>query len=202
MAAKKKEHNLPPVWKACSNDDLRPALQHVEIKHNIATATDGHVLVRVCYDFISAGLTQNEPVYIHWRLFKLINDSIRFEFYYGDDDMDNQLRVRCTDKNGLVAMYAIRDTLPYPFPNYKAILPKIDEYNGCDIKSGISVNPKLLQRAYDASGIDIPSSKILMKHESRALIVAPYNDIAAVAIIMPVYVHGDPSSIVRELLEC
>lgn len=38
---------LPPLHLACSDDELRPALQHIEIKKGIATATNAHILAQL-----------------------------------------------------------------------------------------------------------------------------------------------------------
>src|ERR1700739_1160684 len=38
---------LKPIHLACSNDDLRPVLSLIEIKDNIATATNAHIMIRV-----------------------------------------------------------------------------------------------------------------------------------------------------------
>lgn len=38
---------LPPLHLACSDDELRPALQHIEIKKGIATATNAHLLAQL-----------------------------------------------------------------------------------------------------------------------------------------------------------
>lgn len=38
---------LPPIHLACSDDELRPALHHVEVIDGIATATNGSVIARM-----------------------------------------------------------------------------------------------------------------------------------------------------------
>ena len=41
------EQQLPPLHLACGNDELRPNICLIEIKGTIATATDGHMIVKI-----------------------------------------------------------------------------------------------------------------------------------------------------------
>src|SRR5687768_2247682 len=44
---KMSKKTLPPLHLACSDDELQPALQHIEIVDGIATATNSHVIAQL-----------------------------------------------------------------------------------------------------------------------------------------------------------
>lgn len=78
------EPSLPPLHLACSADELRPNLQLIKIKNNIATATNGHMIVKLDLSLVTmfdvSVLEMLNGKNIHKEVFKEIHkcDSVQF----------------------------------------------------------------------------------------------------------------------------
>ena len=57
-----KKKTLPKMQFACSNDELRPSMQHVEITKETVTASDGNLLVsHRTNDLFNSDFIENMP---------------------------------------------------------------------------------------------------------------------------------------------
>lgn len=80
------EQQLKPIHLACGDDELRPNMQLIQIKNNIASATNGTVLVKINLTQNAAFLEEDslkilEGKYIHKDVWKEIHKCDKLEFF-------------------------------------------------------------------------------------------------------------------------
>ncbi|MGE9312851.1 hypothetical protein ACLOAU_14480 [Niabella sp. CJ426] len=130
---------LPPMHLACSDDELRPALQHIEIIDGIATATNAHILVQL--NLKEYSLLPEECIralngkLIHRDVWAEIIDADLIEV---EDDVLHY------EKGGIKADVNIYCDLK--FPEYNAIVNSVAN-SIFDKKSFVCFNPKYIQIA-------------------------------------------------------
>ena len=181
---------LPKLHLACSDNELRVAMNHIQIDSNRVVATDGMILVwisteKLFGEEITSQLT-NDPIYIHkkdWGKFTKPYRSISynggvFSIQRKDFSIDTVEPSRMEDR----------------FPVYEDIIPT---YNVSQVDSLIGLDPRLAVRALEA--MSYPNEKntglnlcITGKNRSYlAWVVSnPYNysslhELDAKAIIFP-----------------
>lgn len=125
---------LPNIHLASADDELRPALMHVEILDGIATATNGHIIARMNLKEYST--LPEETVralsgkLIHRNVWDVIRDADLIEVH---EDVIHY------EKDGVKADYDISST--YQFPDYSGIIQAVAN-SKFDRKSFISFNPE------------------------------------------------------------
>lgn len=111
---------LPPIHLACTDNELRPALQHIHILDGIATATDGRLLVQINLQEHSKlkpdDLSFLDNLFIHMDIWSAIMNAEVLE-------IDSE-RIVCT-KGGAVAEYSLKQPAEISFPEYKGLLKDI-----------------------------------------------------------------------------
>lgn len=130
---------LPPMHLACSDDNLRPALQYIEILDGIATATNASVLAQLNLSVYSSlpdeCIRSLNGKMIHKDVWASIMDADLIEV---TDDVLHY------EKGGVKADYDIHCILK--FPDYHSIVNSVAN-SLFDKKSFVCFNPKLIQIA-------------------------------------------------------
>ena len=171
------EVSLAPIHLACLDDDNRPNFKLIEIKNNIATSTNGHIIVKVDLS-MNGGLTPDmlqilNGKYIHMEVWKEIQkcDSLQL-----DDD-----QIICNKKG-------INKIFEYSNPNgeffkMENIIQDLKE-KGEEPKRLMAYNPKF---------IDTIAS--IFKHEqlcfsfskgNAGTFVFPFSGSGMFAVLMPI----------------
>jgi DNA polymerase III sliding clamp (beta) subunit (PCNA family) len=135
----KKQRQLPALELICSKDDLRPALQCINIKNGFAYATDAHILIKTnlneTSNLLSHVIEQLEGKMIHMDLWKKINDSIQVLKIEDDCVFTLEKTGRCS--------YQIQNE--GSFPDCDALLDKISKLERQDI-GAIGINASMLMK--------------------------------------------------------
>lgn len=125
---------LPPLHLACSDDELRPALQHIEIIDGIATATNAHIICRLNlaeYSTLTDDVIRElNGKLIHRDVWETIQDATLIEV------VENTIHY---EKGGIRADFDI--TCDLKFPDHKTIVDAVAN-SIFDKKSFVCFNPK------------------------------------------------------------
>lgn len=127
---------LPNIHLACAEDELRPALMHIEILDGIATATNGNIIARMNLKEYST--LPDETVLalsgklVHRDVWEVIRDADLIEVH--DDSIHYE-------KDGIKADFNIETS--YKFPDYSGILDAVAN-SEFDKKSFVSFNPEYI----------------------------------------------------------
>lgn len=188
MKNKIKKHTLPALHKACSTDDIRPALMYVMLKNGVFTATDGHVMARCIYeaeDFDPIDKT----VYIHHRVAAAMYAALRFCIDY------DCLTVYVTDKHGITAKYEILDEAGFSrsqqdtpsdikYPDFMRVIPTLEQFKSSTGATAMSINDKYYTKAIQAAGLDPVTVQIHIWHQNKAIVLVD-DSYMHLALIMP-----------------
>lgn len=173
---------LNPLHLACANDDLRPNMSLIEIKSGIATATNGHLLVRIDLRQIDALTPEQIEVlngkYLHKEVWKEIHKCDKVEF----DDAG----IYCF-KN------SIKKTFEYSNPNGEffdidSIVTGI-KTAGEESKLQVLFNPvyiQIIQKIFQHSQLTFSFSK-----GGSGVLVYPFYDCGMFAVLMPLALNED-----------
>jgi hypothetical protein len=172
---------LPPLHLACADDELRPALMHIEIKKGIATATNANLIAQL--NLSQYSLLDDETIK------KLNNKLIHRDVWEQIQDVDiisvEGDTLHC-EKGGIKADYDI--SCVYKFPNHKAI---IDTIAGSifDKKSFIVFNPKYIEIAKKI----FPSESLVMRfyENNEMMLLFPSGDAKGFVGIMPMKISEE-----------
>lgn len=127
---------LPPIHLACSDDELRPALAHIEILDGIATATNSHIIARLNLSEYSKlpeeAIKQLNGKMIHRDVWQSIQNADLIEIE-GD--------TLHYEEGGIKADYDISSDLK--FPDYHGIIEAVQQ-SIFDNKSFVCFNPKFI----------------------------------------------------------
>lgn len=127
---------LPPLHLACSDDELRPALQHVEVVDGIATATTGLVIAQLNLAVYSKldedTIRQLNGKLLHRDVWEAIEDA---------DIITVNGDILHMDKGGIRADFNI--ATDYKFPDHRSIIDSVSK-SIFDKKSFVCFNPKLI----------------------------------------------------------
>jgi len=131
---------LPPIHLACSDDELRPALQHIEIANGIATATNGNIIAQLNLSKYSTlpdeTIKQLDGKLIHRDIWEEILDAENIEVLEGE-------KLHCK-KGGFDCEYNIHCDLK--FPDYIAIVNSVAN-SLFDKKAFVCFNPEWIKIA-------------------------------------------------------
>jgi len=168
----KKIHDITPIHLVASNDDLRPAMMFIEIRKGIATATNGHILVRKYFE----SLKNIELLYVHKDDFKMIYDSISFQI------IDNN-KFELFTKLGKITLIPREFTeLRYPnyFPTFQSFKDKSNSID--EIPDGF--DPNLVANIYKAGGINYLDCKMVFTGNRKPIFILHYNE-PFIGLVMP-----------------
>lgn len=130
---------LPPIHLACSDDELRPSLQHIEIVDGIATATNAHVIAQLNLGEYSTlpdeCIRQLSGKMIHRDVWEAIMDADLIEV---TDDVLHY------EKGGIRADFNIHCDLK--FPDHRSLINAVAN-SMFDKKSFVCFNPKYISIA-------------------------------------------------------
>lgn len=167
---------LLPIHVACSSDDFRPNGALIEIRNNIAIATNFHVLVNVDLKIASALTNDMLEVlngkYIHKEVWKQMH---KCDELYIDDHF-----IYVT-KNGIKQFFEF-STPQGEFFKIDSIVREIKEA-GEDAKKAIKINPelvKIIAKAFNADQLNFSFSP-----NNKGYVVFPSEGCGMFAILMP-----------------
>ena len=130
---------LPPLHLAASDDELRPALNHIEIVDGIATATNAHIIAQLKLSEYST--LPDETIkalsgkLIHRDIWESVLDADLLEVH------DNIIHY---EKGGIKADFDI--TCDMKFPDHKSIIDAVAK-SIFDKKSFVCFNPEWIKIA-------------------------------------------------------
>lgn len=174
------EQILNPLHLACSDDDLRPNMSLIQIQSGIATATNGHILVRIDLKQIDALTPEQLEIldgkFLHKEVWKEIYkcDSVEFD--------DNGIYCH---KNG------IKKTFDYSNPNGEffdtdSVVKDIKDA-GEETKPQMLLNPTfitILQKIFQSNQLTFSFSK-----GNKGVLAYPHYDCGMFAVIMPLFLE-------------
>lgn len=176
---------LPPIHLACSDDELRPSLNHVEIKKGIATATNAHVIAQLNLEAYSnlddETIKKLNGKLIHKDIWMLVSDA---SLVFVEDDTLHY------EKGGVRAQVDISCDLK--FPDHKSIIESVAN-SIFDKKSFVCFNPKFIQIAAKI----FPSENLICRfYENNDMMVFfPSGDAKGFMGIMPMKLSDDEATI-------
>jgi hypothetical protein len=176
---------LPAIHLACSDDDLRPSLQMVEIIDGIATATNAFVIAR-----LNLGVYSNlDETTIKLLNGKLIHRDVWAELI-GADIMTVDGDNIHMDKGGIRATFDIRTDLK--FPDHESIVSAVAK-SLFDKKSFVAFNPKHIALAAKL----FPSENLICRfYENNDMMVFfPSGDAKGFMGIMPMKITAEEATI-------
>jgi hypothetical protein len=169
---------LPPLHLACSDDELRPAMMHIEIKNGIATATNASLIAQL--NLAEYSTLEDDTIkklngkMIHRDVWEEILDA---DVLTVEDDIIHY------EKGGIKADYDIQ--CDYKFPDHKSI---IDTIAGSIFakKSFMAFNPKWIQIANKI----FPSESLIVRfYESHEmLLIFPSGEAKGFVGVMPIQI--------------
>ncbi len=176
---------LPPLHLACSDDDLRPALQHIEIVDGIATATNAHIVCRL--NLAEYSLLPDECIralngkLIHKDIWDAVQDADLIEV---NDDILHY------EKGGVKADYDISCELK--FPDLTGIINSVAN-SFFDKKSFIAFNPNLIVIAKKI----FPSEHLIMRfyEDHEMMVLFPSGDAKGFIGVMPMKITEQEATI-------
>lgn len=176
---------LPPLHLACSDDKLRPALQHIEIIDGIATATNAHIIARL--NLAEYSLLPDEAIkqlngkLIHRDVWESVQDADLIEI---DGDTLHY------EKGGIRADFDIACNLKYP--DHKSLIDAVAN-SIFDKKSFACFNPKWISIASKL----FPSESLICRfYENNDMMVFfPSGDAKGFLGIMPMKMSEEEATI-------
>lgn len=176
---------LPPLHLAASDDELRPALNHIEILDGIATATNAMVIARLNLTSYSnltdEAIAKLNGKLIHRDIWESIQDADLIEVY------DNTIHYV---KGGIKADINIETELK--FPDYHAIIQSVAN-SIFDKKSFVCFNPKYIQIAAKL----FPSENLICRFYEKEdmMVFFPSGDAKGFLGIMPIKLSAEEATL-------
>lgn len=176
---------LPPIHLACSDDELRPALQLVEIIDGIATATNAHIIARMnlaAYSKLDESVIQQlNGKLIHRDVWETLVDA---DIITVDGDSIHM------DKGGIKATFDISTDLK--FPDHESIINAVAR-SIFDKKSFVAFSPKFIAIAAKL----FPSENLICRfYENNDMMVFfPSGDAKGFMGIMPMKITEEEATI-------
>ena len=176
---------LPPIHLACCDDDLRPALQHVEVIDGIATATNAYIIARMNL----AAYSKLDEETIKKLNGKLIHRDVWAELIDADIMTVEGDSIHM-DKGGIKATFDIRTD--YKFPDHHSIIDAVAK-SIFDAKSFVCFNPKFIAIASKL----FPSENLICRfYENNDMMVFfPSGDAKGFMGIMPMTMTEEEATI-------
>lgn len=176
---------LPPIHLACTDDELRPALQMVEVIDGIATAANGNIIARMNLGAYSK--LEDETIkklngkLIHRDVWESIVDA---DILTVDGDSIHM------DKGGIKATFDISTDLK--FPDHHTIIQAVAN-SIFDNKSFVCFNPKFIAIAAKL----FPSENLICRFydNHEMMVFFPSGDAKGFMGIMPMTITEEEATI-------
>lgn len=172
---------LPPLHLATADDELRPALMHIEIVDGIATATNAHIIAQLKLSEYSTlpdeTIKQLSGKMIHRDVWESIMDADLLEV--SEDTIHYE-------KGGVKADYNIQCDLR--FPDHRSIIDSVAR-SIFDKKSFVCFNPKWIQIAAKI----FPSETLICRFydNNEMMVFFPSGDAKGFMGIMPMKITAE-----------
>lgn len=176
---------LPPLHLATSDDELRPALQHIEIKKGIATATNAHIIAQMNLSEYSEldddTIKKLNGKLIHRDVWALILDA---------DHISIEEDIIHYESGGVKGTCDIANSLK--FPDHKSIINAVAN-SIFDKKSFVCFNPKLINIAAKI----FPSENLICRfyQNNDMMVFFPSGDAKGFVGIMPMKITEEEATI-------
>lgn len=176
---------LPPLHLACSDDKLRPALQHIEIVDGIATATNAHLIAQLNlkeYSTLDDETIKNlGGKLFHRDVWEILVDA---DIITVNGDTIHM------DKGGIKAEFNI--ATDFNFPDHKSIINAVAN-SIFDKKSFVCFNPKFISLAAKL----FPSENLICRfYENHDMMVFfPSGEAKGFMGIMPLKITEEEATI-------
>lgn len=173
---------LKPIHLACEDDEMRPNLKLIEIKNNIAMATNGHLLVS--YE-LSGGnsLLEKEQIeilngkFIHMEVWKEIHKCDAVEIL---DDA-----IIC-HKDGIKKIFEFSEPNGEMFEMENVVIEC--KLSGEDKRGMVSYNPRFIEVLRKIFQTD--TMHFSFSEGNKGTIVFPDEHSGIFAVLMPIYTQG------------
>lgn len=174
---------FPKLHLACSDDELRPQMEHICIEKEFTFASDAHILVRhkteEIFDEYFFKSLPDHAILVHKNAVFLMCQKATLKIELSADKKLIQL----FRKDRSIISFKIPDDLKYP--NANSVIPDLK-----DIKplKQIKFRYDFLHRLGDALGSDLQILKLSFISDSKSIhVTAAANDYeSAIGLIMPV----------------
>lgn len=175
---------LPPIHLACSDDELSPALNMVEIIDGIASATNGHIIARMNLGAYS----KLEEETIKKLNGKLIHRDV-WESLIDADIITVEGDNIHMDKGGIKATFDI--TTDLKFPDHHSIIQAVAN-SIFDNKSFVCFNPKFIAIAAKL----FPSESLICRfyENNEMMVFFPSGDAKGFMGIMPMQITAEEAT--------
>lgn len=176
---------LPPIHLACSDDELRPALQHIEIIDGIATATNAYIIARLNLSEFSTlpdeAIKQLNGKLIHRDIWEAIQDA---------DLINVNENIIHYEKGGIRADFDIQTS--YQYPDHKSLLDAVAN-SMFDKKSFVCFNPKLIAIANKI----FPSENLIVRfyENNDMMVLFPSGQTKGFIGVMPMKISEEEATI-------
>lgn len=180
-----KKKTLPPLHLAASDDELRPALNHVQVLDGIATATNAHIIAQLNlseYSTLPADtIKQLSGKLIHRNVWESIMDA---DLLQVEGDTIHY------ESDGIKADYDI--TCDLKFPDVKVIIDSVAQ-SIFDKKSFICFNPEWVKIASKI----FPSENLICRfyQNNEMMVFFPSGDAKGFVGIMPMKLSEEEATI-------
>lgn len=176
---------FPKLHLVCSDDDLRPAMQCIQVGKEFTFASDAHILVRhktseIFKDEFVQTLPEN-PILIPRKAIYLVCQKATIKVSLSDDKTSFQ--IHRTD-GSLISYKLVNES----YPNANSIIP---DRKNCKPLKEIGINASLLERLTEGMGCNIPIVHMYFFDIHQAIYVtSEYTDYqSATGIIMPTNIN-------------
>lgn len=167
------------IWKACSNDHLRPALCHAFVRDGFIYATNAHVAVKQSLEHIH-GIEIDERRIIEGKYFSvhLLKQLEKCDIVVFKED---GIHTECGSTKA-VYQYTSEQGL---FPDVDAVLPSAGNSEAVPY---IGFNPKLFKIISEAMMTDTDQFRLEFNGAHRAIVVTAngYDREHQIGILMPI----------------
>lgn len=171
------------IWKACSNDHLRPALTHAFVSDGFIYATNAHVAVKQSLEHIH-GIEAEERRIIEGKYFSvhLLKQLDKCDIVVFKED---GIHTECGSTKA-VYQYSVCGGI---YPNVDAVLPSAGSVEAVPC---IGFNPKYFKVMAEAMMTDTDEFRFDFNGASRAIVVTAngYDREHQIGILMPVNLHS------------
>lgn len=177
---------LPPIHLASSDDELRPALQHIVIADGIATATNASIIAQLNlskYSLLPDDIIkQLDGKMIHRDIWEDIADADLIEVKEGD--------ILHCEKGGIKCDYNIHCDLK--FPDYNQIVNSVAN-SLFDKKSFVCFNPEWIKIAAKI----FPSENLICRfyNDNEMMVFFPSGEAKGYIGIMPMKITDEEATI-------
>lgn len=176
---------LPPIHLACSDDDLRPALNHIEVVDGIATATNAMIIARMNLSKYSTlpdeAIAAMNGKLIHRDVWESIQDA---DLIKVDGDTIHY------EKGGIKANFDISCDLK--FPDHHSILEAVAN-SIFDKKSFVCFNPEYIKIAAKL----FPSESLICRfyEDNDMMVFFPSGEAKGFMGIMPMKITEEEATL-------